>query len=629
MADAGDIKVKVSIEYDGSGIEQAKKDLASLASSAGEVGGNAGGAGDEIANLGEKASTSAGSAKEFSAALESLPKVMESGASAASGMTEVLSEGGQAFRETGTAIEELQKPLGETTALLQNASPPMQAISKNAQSMQEQMTTVSEIVAQVVESLSQSVPMLPQLAESLQTVSATTDHFAQNMTAFQSAWSDPAPFEMIQQHLQSTGQTWGDFSSSIGEYNTAMLEQMKTSTEGSHAVLTGESSSVQAVGKAFEDSAHSAQAFTDQFTVMGTSAASTGESLGSVNKAINEFGGVGKAMYGPEAAMKSVSFGSAFGEAFSGVTGFLNEIAMPLMAMQMIGMAVGAAGQAIYDAAAVAEGPAAHSFGTFTGTVDALGQSAQKAGAAFSEGFGQQVIPTLNALNYQVSNGDVGGLGGFVGGIASTVANLTMITTGINPQGGLQGLANQGAALLGMQQPYQGPPPEQQAQITYQQQIASMPQTVMQQTYQNRTQTAMNLADAISPAFLQSQDDLQASQQIYQRLQQSYNISNHINKTQMIQQAQYDQYAQQQTQNYQQQMAGGASGPVDIPGYWGGVAGGIGQSITSNRGFSGLFGGNAPGIADLFGLPKPDWGGIGGGIGNWFQGLFSGGQQDA
>jgi hypothetical protein len=89
--------------------------------------------------------------------------------------------------------------------------------------------------------------------------------------------------------------------------------------------------------------------------------------------------------------MKPVSLGGAFSEVMSGVGNVLNEIAMPLMAVQMIGMAVGQVGQAMYDSAAIAEGPAAHSFGTFTGTVDALGQSLQNASGQFSEGFGQSL----------------------------------------------------------------------------------------------------------------------------------------------------------------------------------------------------------------------------------------------
>lgn len=39
MSDAGEIKARVRIEYDGSGIQQAKEDLASLADAAGGFGG--------------------------------------------------------------------------------------------------------------------------------------------------------------------------------------------------------------------------------------------------------------------------------------------------------------------------------------------------------------------------------------------------------------------------------------------------------------------------------------------------------------------------------------------------------------------------------------------------------------
>lgn len=596
--DAGKIIAEATIEYKPGGLDKMKDDLKSLPDMLGGLEEGASGASDGLAGLDKQMGSNAESAGSFSEAIEKLPKMIEGSTEAASEMTGVLSESQQAFRDTGSAVEEMQKPLAETTSLLEDISPPMQAITKQAGSMNDSF-------AQVGDTLSQS--------------SDSWGTAGQNIQAFQEALASPDSFQMIDEHMNKTGQSVEQFTSSIGESNAGLFHQMSMDWSETNAMFDTASLNFADIGK-------SANA---GFGGVAASAA-------DADKAVSEFMGTTSKS---AKAMEPVSFGSAFGEAFSGITGFLSDIAMPLMAVQMIGMAVGAAGQAIYDAAAVAEGPAAHSFGTFTGTVDALGQSAQKAGAAFSEGFGQQVIPTLNALNYQASNGDLGGIGGFVGGIASTIANLTMITTGVNIIGGLQGLANQGAALLGMQQPYQGPPPEQQAQITYQQQMANMPQTVVQQTYQNRTQTAMNLADAISPAFLQSQDDLQASQQIYQRLQQSYNISHPVNQAQMIQQAQYDQYVATQGPIIAAAQANAQPAPIGLDtftGYWGGAGQNVLATLSPAYGLvKALSGGGGPygdmvgGIGNIFGGMGGGIGNIFGGIGNWFQDLFSGGQQDA
>src|SRR6266568_3945200 len=99
--------------------------------------------------------------------------------------------------------------------------------------------------------------------------------------------------------------------------------------------------------------------------------------------------------------------------------------------------------------------------------------------------------------------------------------------------------------------------------------MAAIPATVMQQTYQMRAQAATLLADATNPAYLQAQDQLSASQQLAQRLQTSYNISHPISQTQLLQDAQYQEYATQQTQAYQQALK-------NSPSYLSGVLGNIG-----------------------------------------------------
>lgn len=722
MPDIPDIKVKVAIEYDGSGIEEAKKDLASLAEMADSFSSGAGSAGDGLAALDEQASKSAEHMRALTSATEdarqAIGQLVEDGA-----------PGQEMLSSMSDAIEEMQTPLEDTTRLLEAAAPPMAQLAEHAQSMVEQLAPVSDGFVQIGEvmggmnehaqglassmgdlapqieegrraiwqlveggapgqqmligmaesaggageslvqlgeraqsiaapmeagrkaiwqlveggapgqqmligmgeaaqtlqgqlppvsdgftrigeSLSQTVPMLPQFAEGLQVVDASAGShgigsFADNIAAFQDALVNPAPFEAIASHLIDTGQTWGEFTSSIGEQNANMLRSNQDFVSGLQdaATQTGSSinqvnDSLSATGTNFNEASGGAAEFTQQFTATGAAASDASKSIGgissafgdaakSANEGINAFGGVGDKLYGPLeqlASLKPVGLGEAFSGVVGGAMDLMNQIAMPIMAAQMIGMVVGQVATGIYDMAAIAEGPAAHSVGTFTGSVDALGQTAQRSASQFSESFGRQIIPTLDALNYQASQGGgAGGPGGFLGGLASFLFNASEITTFINPVGGAEGIANQFASLGGMPEPFQGPPPVLQAQINYQQQLASMPQTVQGQTYQAQLQSATLLADATNPGYLQAQDNLGASQQIAQRLQQSYNISHPVNQAQLLQDAQYQQYAQKEGPLLAD--AQNQPGAYDFAGYWGGVG----------DWFNKLFTGNAPG----------------------------------
>jgi hypothetical protein len=670
MADVGEVKAKVIIEYDGSGLEQAKKDLASLAEIGGSVGESAGQASEGLAGLDQQMGKNAESAKSFGAAIDELPKMVESGGTAVSEMTSALDEHQAAIEETGSAYEALQSPIESTVSLLQEAGPPMQVIAKNAESMATQITPVGDSFAQLGESLSQTVPMLPQFAESMHAVSESFDPkafgldvFAENTAVFQNALADPAPFSMMKEHLLETGQTWSDFASSLSDGNAAMFDEMVQRSSGSYQVLDKTASSARNIGTSFTDSAKSANEFTAQFNGLN-------ESVSSANKSINEFGGVGKSIYGPElppgGVGKVAGIGDIFGGATEGLMGVLNDIAMPLMAIQMVGMAVQAVGQSIYDSAAIAEGPAAHSLGTFTGTVDALGQSAQKVGAQFSEGFGQGVLPTLNAMNYQVSQTNGGGIGGFLGGIASTAANLWQLGTGSNIIGGLEGLANQGASAFGLQQPFQGPGPISQ----YQQQMAQMSQTVQANAQQLQYQASLTMADATNPTWLAANNQASASQRASQYLIQDYDIRHPQSQYDIIQQAREQSYDAQQNQAYRQAVANSPSylqsmlGNIGA-GNWGGalsdVTGGIGDRFTqawqsqggafnSIGDFFSAWGNNfmhggetpyqsastwgpgssgsimgGPGSSINFGGILGGAGSFFGGVGDWFSHLFGGG----
>jgi hypothetical protein len=515
----------------------------------GGLGQTAGQAGKELSGLDEQMEKNAASSKTLSSAIEELPKMMQSGTPAIVEMTDALKEHRPAIEETGAAYESFSENV-------QKASKTLRDGLESANLQNANLNTVAEM------------------------------------------WNDPAPFEMLQQHLQTTGQTWSDFSTSVGDDNVALIEAMKRSTEGSFPLLDTMSSKVEATSATFTSSANDVQVFgeavgnssknlgemtsktydVDQavsdflgprkgFSAFATSAQdadqAVSEFLGKTKQGINELGGVGKALYGPELPEgglgKVAGIGDIFGGASEGMLGMLNDIAMPLMAIQMVGMAVQYVGQSIYDSAAIAEGAGAHSFGSFTGTVDALGQSVQKVSGQFSESFGRQIMPTLNALNMQASgSGDGGGYwGGILGGILATATNLWQIGSGTNIIGGTEGLINQGAAALGLPQPFQGPGPEQQAQIKYQQQMAQLPQTVYANAQQLQYQGSLTLAQATDPNWLAANNQALASQQAAQYLVQSYNTSHPIPQSQLIAQAQYNTYAAEQTQAYQRAMATG------------------------------------------------------------------------
>ncbi|HEX2615449.1 MAG TPA: hypothetical protein VHL10_08135, partial [Nitrososphaera sp.] len=403
MADAGEVKAKVTIEYDGSGIKQAKEDLASLAQAAGSAGENAGQAGEKMAELDAQMSGSAESARGFSSALGELPKIAEGGTSTISEMTSALSEHQTVIAETGSAYEGLKKPVEATVTMLQDVAPQMQVISKNAQSMQEQMSSASEGFTQISTSVSQVAPLLPQYAESMHAVSESfnpsafgLDDFVRNTEVFQEALSNPAPFSMMKEHLLETGQTWSDFTSSLSESDAAMFSEMAQRTSGSYQVLDKAAGSAQKAGAAFTEAANGANDFTAQFLGMNDAAVET-------NKSIKETGAILE-----ETGKSSGGGGGLFGGLFGGAAasedvvspfmGFLNDVMMPLMAVQMVGYAFSAVGQAIYDSAAIAEGPAAHSYGSFTGAVDTMSASVNKAKQTFAEGFGQGTLPFLEGM---------------------------------------------------------------------------------------------------------------------------------------------------------------------------------------------------------------------------------------
>lgn len=497
--DAGTVKATVRITLEDEGTQQAEERLNSLKAAAGDAGGAVAGAGENFAQLGEKAIAGAEGTKTFSDVIAELPKITEGGTSTIAGLTEALGENQQAVRETGSAFEALQEPVGTSVEMLQNVAPPMSQITDHAEALQKQLAPVNESFAQMGESLGQTIPQLPQFS---QTVSDNMGVLGQ----FNRAVDDPDPWRIINDHLVKTGQTWDDFTGTIGEDNAQLLNEMVANANDVRPAL-------DTIGSGFSGTATSAQ---------------------EADKAVRDFLGTGETVSkSGGASWLSGQSETLFGE--GGFMSMLGDVAMPLMALQMIGMAVGAIGQSIYDSAAIAEGPGAHGYGTFTGAVDTLNASVQASKQNFSEGFGQGSLPALKGLND--ANGTSGGIdwgwfGQGVGMETGLAGDLLSVGFGLitdwppNPisnkliQSGNEGLQNYFADWTGQPEPFPGPMPPDQTQVAIQQTMAQMPQ-------QLAVQTAQMQAMASDPQFLAAQAYLSSQQGKAQREQASYDVSHY------------------------------------------------------------------------------------------------------
>lgn len=551
MPDIEPIKARVVIEYDGSGLEKAKEDLASLGEAAGGMGESVGGAGESLAALDEQLGKSAEGTRSFNEALTGLPKVFEGSETAVLGFTDAMQEHQSVIEDTATSFAAMEEPL---------------------KSFNESMQTVSETVA--------------------------SPHLAENMSVFQDALANPEPFQLVQGYLGETGQSWSDFASSIGSDNMSIL---KSNREFLSDLRSSGGSVFEMYG------GESVKRVTTDLGAFAQQMDGVAESVTRTNEGINKFGGIEGVLSGPLEELQSykpLGIGEAFSNASEGMMSFLYDAAMPMFMLQGVGYMLGQVGQTVYNFAAIAEGPAAHSMGTFTGTVDALGQSVQRTAAQFSEGIGNGVLPTLNALNYQASqtSGGLGDQGQGLGAALGFLGNLAQIGLGFNVTGGVEGLINQGAAFLGMQQPFQGPGPQSQGQIAYQQAFANMPRTVQDQGYQLQTQTAQYLQMASDPAFLADQEQFVAAQQIYQRAQQNYTSRHPVNQQQMLMDYQYQQFAQQEATNEAMQQANAPTYLGDIMrNLFQGNFGAAGQDFMQAMGFGGGGGPRTSALGALFG----------------------------
>lgn len=601
-----EIKAKIVIEADTSGATEAAAALEKLQGMAGD-----GSIGDALAQQFAKGEEGAKSLTEALGGSEEALKANEEASKAS----------GEATGAVTQAIEEQAQAAGDLQSAHEDLQPAIEDTSKSMASMQE--------------TLAKSTPVVSQAAE--------------NMAAFQDAMVNPEPFNMVQQYLSETGQSWGDFIESVGPENANHLVNAQNYLNG---VSNGFVEANKSVGT-FTDTMTSTQSAMDEFNQanpwagFATGAQDAGKAVEQVDTAINKFGGVGSSQYGPltfadtlSAKWKtSASEAAQAVEQMGGVEGSLGKVfstagmemgnafmglsswVMPLMAFQMVGTMVTQVGQSIYDAAAVAEGPAAHSMGSFTGSVDALTQSAQKAGETFSESFGRQIVPTLDAINYQMNQGGgTGGIGGILGGTTAFLANAGLIlggltTIGMNPTAmdmikmGGEGLINQGADWLGLQEPFQGPPPQQQAQIKYQQSFAQLPQTVAGSALQGQLNADTMIQEGLDPNYLASQQHSSYAQQFLQEQQIRYDSSHPYSAHQALMDYRYAQDTQAEQQAYQSYQTNPPTYGQDMGseiqrGDWGG----LGQTLHDA-----IFGpsGGPTGIGSFFG-----------GIGDWFSHLL-------
>jgi hypothetical protein len=508
ISDIGEIKARVTISYDGAGIDEAKKDLSSLSDIVG--GGlteNVGTANEALASLDEQMGKNAGSASDLVSSVGAIEKPMQASADAVSSVNEVLGEQQAAVENAGTALEGMQKPLEDTTTLMQNAAPPMKTVVENATAMQAPLDAANTGFVQMSESLNNAVPLMPQMASGISGVAEALDPKAlglsaatDNLAVFQDALSNPQPYQLIGAHLDSTGQSWGDFFSSVGTTSATFSQQMIDNAKASQASFGTISSGAQSAEQSFYVVGNQTNALSQSIAGINTSGgvgtalygpadswSKLNAGLASTEEGINKLGGVGANLYGPEVP---INLGSMFddisgsmGKGFGGFVQSFDSFMRPLMYLQMAGMMVGAVSTGIYNMAALAEGPAAHSIGSFTGAIDVMGQQAQQTGQQFSEGLGQGILPMINAMNNVSGNskntdfwgavgtgiGQVGSLLGTVGQVAAGAimdlpwlaftpsTNISSMPGNNLMQQGWEGLQNLWAQITGGKEPFPTP----------------------------------------------------------------------------------------------------------------------------------------------------------------------------
>ncbi|MGA8765252.1 MAG: hypothetical protein WB562_20460, partial [Candidatus Sulfotelmatobacter sp.] len=490
-----EIKAKIIIEADTSGAEEAASALEKLQGATGASAEGAGSLGDQLAAMEKQAGSTAGEVVGLAEETKGLEEAKTSGEEAVSSFNDVLDEHQQALEEAQSAHESLQPAIEETNKSLTSAqetlaksTPVVSQYSENIQSAQQAMQEFNQ--SDPWTNMASGIDNVNQSLSDSQIFNA--ENIKSNMAAFSEAVNSPDvtdPLAHIQTYLDQTGQSWENFTGTIGEGRMNALYDMVDQFGETYQVLSDTSTGFEQADKSagtFTDTVQNTAAAMDEFNQAdpwaafnagATDASKAVEGVGAATEQVSKanegffssyFGGLGDSIFGGAAGEAgSVSKGllGSIGDIAGGFDAFMRPLMMGQMAVQMVAQV----GQAIYNSAAIAEGPGAHSIGTFTGAVDSLGVTAQNVGSSFSEAFGQQFTATIGAVNQALGDNQTGlnSTGGMLGGALSFASNLLMgglgvglMATGIGiplgftmTQAGMEGVANNLAE-------WNGQPPE-------------------------------------------------------------------------------------------------------------------------------------------------------------------------
>ena len=413
MPDAGEVKAKVVIEYDGSGIEQAKKDLASLGEMAGAFGSGGGGGGGAggggLPAFAQQISSVLSPMQQLRGAFENLlPLVTQQNAAfdqlprslvstmapmqqlqgtmmqmipALPQMVQGLSQvqeitSGALPRSLASTVEPMQQLQGvvsQSAFALAPYAGGLEQVQSAAEPLGRTIVTMVDPMSQVQQIAGETGAMqLPLLASSLHDAQGATDAFTQSYGAMNSTFSQyskgmPPPID------QATIDMMNSIPTAAGNYGTAwsdVLAQQEKAASGTHA-------------------------FAD---IMNTDLApSIGGFLGGFNRMFMEVGQI---------AYMAPMIGQAF-------TGF---------------------GSSIYASAKQAGAPAA----PFVQQMDIASAQSERAGEVFATGFGKAVLPFLTQYNASQDSGFQQWAGpalghALVGGNLLNAARSLIDPLGLNP----------------------------------------------------------------------------------------------------------------------------------------------------------------------------------------------------
>ena len=403
-----------------------------------------------------------------------------------------LADTGQSFSDFATTVDpqKLSSFFDRIDQMAVQSTPAIAAYGEAVQTVGQSFTNAGQAAETFQKSSDpfiaaiQSTPAIAAYGEAVQTVGQSFTEASQPSETFQKTII-PGQFVTAEEYLAGLNGTISE-TGTISTQATQPLENLGSTVSSSGMAAK----QAQTPFDNLQGSIVSTGEITSKFT---------GEMTNSLDAMARSAKVTGGTMGGFLGDMADV-----LGMAGGGIMDGLQNIAMPLMAVQQIGMIIGTVATGMYNAAVIAEGPAAHGIGTFTGSIDALGNTMAVNTQQFSEGFGKGIIPVIDAMNYSMSQGtgSAQDYGEKVGGVATMFTNLALITAGIAFPGsgmftqGAEGFANQVSTLTGGPILFDGGPAPTQAQ-----QIASIQAGLVPQTLQMQAQ-------ATDPTYLAAQAQL-------------------------------------------------------------------------------------------------------------------------